>query len=75
MDRICVDDFRFKNGTLIPKGTYVTSNSFEMYFDEQYYGPDAKIFDAFRYSKLRAQPGQETNHSFVQTSNTFMHFG
>lgn len=75
MDRIAASDFTFKNGTLIPKGTYVTSNSYEMYFDKQFYGEDAQTFDPWRYSKLRAQPGQESQHSFVQTSNIFMHFG
>ena len=46
-----------------------------MYFDEDIYGDRAGEFDAFRFSNMRAVPGQEMNHSFVQTTPKFLHFG
>jgi len=74
LDRIVVKDYKMKDGTVLPKGTYVTVPSYAMYFDEVNY-PDPEIFDPWRFSKMRQEPGHETLHSFVQTSPTFLHFG
>ena len=74
LDRIVVKEFKLSDGTVLPKGTYVTVPSFAMYFDNENY-PDAAEFDPWRFSKLRQNPGEETLHSFVQTTPTFLHFG
>lgn len=74
LDRIALKDFKLSDGTLIPQGTYLAVPSLSMYMDEDYY-PDAHKFDAFRFLKMRQAPGQETNHSFVQTQATYLHFG
>ncbi|KIV81301.1 hypothetical protein PV11_03496 [Exophiala sideris] len=74
LDRIALKDTKLSDGLLIPKGTYVTTPSYPKYMDNDYY-PDAHVFDAFRFSKQRTEPGQETNFSFVQTSTNYLHFG
>ena len=74
LDRIVIRDTKLSDGTLLPKNTYVTTPSFAMYMDDKYY-EDAHVFDPFRYSKKRKVPGQETLHSFVQTTPSFLHFG
>jgi len=74
LDRVAVRDTRLSDSTLIPKGTYVTVPSFAMYMDNNYYD-NAKDFDAFRFSRKRGEAGQQTLHSFVQTTPSFLHFG
>ncbi|KAH3940618.1 hypothetical protein HBH98_219170 [Parastagonospora nodorum] len=74
LDRVALKDTTLSDGTLLPKGTYVTVPSFAMYMDDMYY-KDAKNFDPFRFSKKRQESGQETLHSFVQTTPSFLHFG
>lgn len=74
IDRISLKDNRLSDGTLIPKGTFVTCPSYPMYMDDEYY-ENAKTFDAFRFSRLREASGKETAFSFVQTSKTYLHFG
>lgn len=74
LDRVVIRDTKLSDGTLLPKDTYVTTPSFAMYMDDKYY-EDAHVFDPYRYAKKRAVPGQETLHSFVQTTPSFLHFG
>lgn len=74
LDRVAVRDIELSDGTKIPKGTYLTVPSFAMYMDNEYY-EDASTFDPFRFSKKRQVAGQETLHSFVQTTPSFLHFG
>jgi cytochrome P450 len=47
---------------------------YAMYLDDDIY-PNASTFDAFRFSKLREQPGNENRHQFVTTSPTHINFG
>ncbi|EOD53101.1 putative cytochrome p450 protein [Neofusicoccum parvum UCRNP2] len=75
IERLAMRDFPLSDGTVITKGTKVTVPHYAMYFDEAVYGPTAADFDAFRFSKRRTQPGQETKHSFVQCTPDFTHFG
>lgn len=75
LDRLAIRDFRFSDGSILPKGTQVTVPHLPMLFDEDVYGPTANEFDAFRFSKLKAQPGHENKHLFVQTTAQYMHFG
>ncbi|KAL6233231.1 cytochrome P450 [Aspergillus navahoensis] len=75
MDRIAMRDYTLKDGTFIPKGTYMLTPSSAANFDPAVWGPDALEFDPWRFQKMRAQPGQETLHSLVQTSPKFTFFG
>ncbi|KAL2818237.1 cytochrome P450 [Aspergillus cavernicola] len=74
MTRAAIQDFTFSDGTTVPKGSYVLAPMYAMYLDDRIY-PDASTFDAFRFSKLRAQPGHENRHQFVTTSPTHINFG
>jgi cytochrome P450 len=72
---MALKDYGLSDGSTITKGTKVTVPHYAMYFDEQLYGPTAHEFDAFRFSKMRTQPGQEQKHSFVECTPKHTHFG
>ncbi|XHG04071.1 hypothetical protein AWENTII_007352 [Aspergillus wentii] len=74
MTRAVIQDFTFSDGTTVPKGSYVLAPMYAMYLDDDIY-PNASTFDAFRFSKLREQPGHENRHQFVSTSPTHINFG
>ncbi|KAH8690472.1 cytochrome P450 [Talaromyces proteolyticus] len=74
MTRAVVRDFTFSDGTTVPKGSYVLVPMYAMYLDDDLY-PRASEFDAFRWSKLRDQPGAENRYQFVTTSPTHINFG
>ena len=75
MDRIAMRDYKLSDGTAIPKGTYILVPSSASNFDTDVWGADADQFDPWRFQKLRLEPGQETAHSFVQTTPKFTYFG
>lgn len=68
-------DFKLSDGSIITKGTKVIVPHYAISFDEQFYGSSVNEFDAFRFSKLRAKPGEENKHTLVQCGPTFTHFG
>ncbi|KAL2802403.1 cytochrome P450 [Aspergillus granulosus] len=74
MTRAVTKDFTFSDGTTVPKGSYVLVPMHAMYLDDSLY-PDASTFDAFRWSRLRDQPGDENRYQFVTTSPTHINFG
>ncbi|KAL2867848.1 cytochrome P450 [Aspergillus lucknowensis] len=74
MTRAVIKDFTFSNGTTVPKGSYVLVPMHAMYLDDSIYA-DASTFDAFRWSRLRDQPGDENRYQFVTTSPTHINFG
>ncbi|KAH9825743.1 Cytochrome-P450 monooxygenase [Teratosphaeria destructans] len=74
MTRAVVSDFTFSNGTTVPKGTYVLAPMHAMYLDDELY-PDASTFDAFRWSRLREQPGNANRFRFVSTNPRHINFG
>ncbi|KAF9886957.1 hypothetical protein FE257_010698 [Aspergillus nanangensis] len=75
MDRIAMKDYTLKDGTFIPKGTYILVPSSITNFDTDVWGPTAREFDPWRFYKQRQVPGQETLHSLVQTTPQFTYFG
>ncbi|KAF2766235.1 cytochrome P450 [Teratosphaeria nubilosa] len=74
MTRAVVSDFTFSNGTTVPRGAYVLAPMHAMYLDDDLY-PNASTFDAFRWSKLREQPGNANRFQFVSTSPRHINFG
>ncbi|KAL2859609.1 cytochrome P450 [Aspergillus pseudodeflectus] len=74
MTRAVTKDFTFSDGTTVPKGSYVLVPMHAMYLDDSLY-PNASTFDAFRWSRLREQPGDENRYQFVTTSPTHINFG
>lgn len=75
MERQAMRNFVFSDGSIVTKGTKLSVPHYAMFFDEKFYGSTAGEFDAFRFSKMRAEAGQGSKHSFVQCSPTFTHFG
>ena len=62
------------DGTLIPAGTLIAANSYQMHHDDAYY-PNADEFDPFRFSRMREIEGEGTKHQFVNTSLEYIPFG
>nr|POE75186.1 cytochrome p450 monooxygenase [Quercus suber]POE94733.1 cytochrome p450 monooxygenase [Quercus suber] len=74
LDRVATSDVTLSDGTLIPRGTYITTPAVAMNEDDAYWD-DPAVFDPWRFCRKRAQPGQETQHSFVNTAPSYLHFG
>jgi cytochrome P450 len=74
MERLAVSDFTLSDGTLIPRGTSVGVISHGRHLDEDIL-ENARVFDAFRYARLRAQPEHENQFTFAQSSSENMMFG
>lgn len=77
LDRVAMTDVQLSDGSIIPRGTYVTVPSVAMNGDAAIWGPDVNVFDAWRFVKKRQAGGGEegTQHSFVQTGVEYLHFG
>ncbi|TBU43931.1 cytochrome P450 [Dichomitus squalens] len=72
--RKAIKDVILSDGTVIPAGTRVASNTYGMHFDNAYY-PDADKFDPFRFLNIRKVQGESTKHQLVNTSNDYAAFG
>ncbi|EEB93940.1 hypothetical protein MPER_07335 [Moniliophthora perniciosa FA553] len=70
MRRKVVQPFRFKDGTKLPVGAYVSVPSYGIHADEEFYR-DPLTFDGMRF--LEGEDGKRV--PFVQISNSFMAFG
>jgi len=70
--RVTLQDWQFKDGTKVPKGTHIFTNqiAYQMATFE-----DPNTFDPWRMHKLRATEGEGTKHQFVMTSDRNLHFG
>lgn len=70
-------DFRFSDGTLVPKGNYISVACGPMHGDSDLY-PDAGKFDGFRFWKLGEEEGlkdEGSRHLLVTTSPDYVSFG
>lgn len=72
--RIITQDWQFKDGTKLPKGTHLFTNqtAYQMQ-DSTFDDPDT--FNPWRMSNLRSKPGEELKHQYVMTSDKNLHFG
>jgi len=73
--RVAKTDYTFSDGTFIPKGTLVQCVAQATQSDEDLYGPTAKSFDGFRFSKMREDEGQHWKFSMVSTNLEYLVFG
>lgn len=73
INRVAHHDFKLSDGTVLPKGAVfgipVTTQT-----NEDVY-PNHEKFDGHRFYDLRQQPGSESKHQFVTTSNDHISFG
>lgn len=74
MERITTANLRLSDGLELPKGTSIAFNSIGPNMDPERY-PNPETFDAFRFSRLRDQPGNETKFQFVTTAPEVINFG
>lgn len=72
MNRYVDKEVRLSDGTTLPRGSRIMVST--NYMDVRVY-PEPERFDASRFLKLRAQPGQENSWQFVTTSPEHLHFG
>ncbi|KAF5003208.1 hypothetical protein FDECE_10226 [Fusarium decemcellulare] len=72
--RVTTEKVTLSDGHVIPKGVQVNVPNIHMQEDGTIY-PKPQQFDAKRFLKLREQPGAESKHQFVTTSELHMAFG
>jgi cytochrome P450 len=73
MPRKALVDMSLKDGTFIPKGTYISIGPVLMRDSSVFPEPDK--FDGHRFLNLRSQPGNENKYQFVTTSPEVNVFG
>lgn len=68
-------DVTLRDGTKIPRGTYLAASAVSIHHDEEKYaGTD--VFDPFRFAHMREQDDQNsTSHQFSNTSVNWLAFG
>jgi cytochrome P450 len=69
-----VQQKKVKVSEAVTNHVQVLAPIFAMYLDEDLF-PTGSTFDAFRWSRLRSQPGNENRYQFVSTSPTHINFG
>lgn len=73
INRVADQTLTLSDGTVIPKGA-VFGVPVTTMTDEKVY-PNHEKFDGHRFYNLRQQPGHESKHQFVTTSNEHISFG
>ncbi|OAL53509.1 cytochrome P450 [Pyrenochaeta sp. DS3sAY3a] len=74
LERYAQSEYTLSDGTVIPKGSSVAVVAQGIQQDADRL-PNPELFDAFRYARLRAEPGQENNWQWVTTSEINLLFG
>lgn len=73
MNRVVVDDYTFRNGVRIPKGSVISADILGMQRDlDTYEGP--MEFQPWRHLKLREETGSRKS-DFIATAPEFASFG
>ena len=74
LTRKALKDFKFSDGTFIPKGTLIAAPSLSLHHDKNFYeNPD--VFDPFRFAYMREEDGKGSKHQFASTSIEYLPFG
>jgi len=68
------NDYTFKNGLKLPKGTLVYAPNLPINLDERYYD-NPKEFDAFRYHKLGKESDKPNNYKLSGSTPKTRQFG
>ena len=74
MGRVTIADWVLKDGTLVPKGTYIFMNHRPLVQDHDEI-ENADKFDPWRMYRQRQQPGNANMHQMVMTSPLNLTFG
>jgi cytochrome P450 len=73
MPRLTHEDLKFKDGTVVPKGTYLMIYPLPAGSPELY--PEPEKFDGYRFLRARAEPNSENKYQSVTTGTDFTFFG
>ena len=72
---MAMEDIKLKDGTMIPKNTWIAFSSAEIMMDPSFY-PEPEIFDGLRnYRKRRELSDAGTKHLSTQPSLSDLSFG
>lgn len=74
MRRRAMQPYTFKDGTHVPKGTWVAVPACALHRMSSLYDKPNE-FDGFRFARMREEPGKETSFQFTSTSPEYMTFG
>ncbi|KAF5372499.1 hypothetical protein D9758_005236 [Tetrapyrgos nigripes] len=74
MNRLCLKDFQFSDGTVVPAGTFASAASNAIHNDENIY-PNANEFHGFRFAEMKSEEGEEMGQNMVKPNNEYMIFG
>ncbi|THV05793.1 cytochrome P450 [Dendrothele bispora CBS 962.96] len=74
MTRKVLRPFTFSNGTSVPAGTLISTASYSLHHDEEYYKNPMEM-DPFRFSNMRVNEGEGIKHQMVTPSSDFVLFG
>jgi cytochrome P450 monooxygenase len=67
-------DYTFSGGLVIPAENDIFSPSSPALFDDTEYS-NPKVFDGFRYYRMKQKVGRSESHRLVSTSPTDLNFG
>ena len=74
LTRKALKDFKFSDGTFIPKGTLIAAPSLSLHHDKNFFeNPD--VFEPFRFAHMREEDGKGSKHQFASTSIEYLPFG
>ena len=71
---MALEDFTFKDGTFIPKGTMVSVAQRATHTEAGYYD-DPLTFDPWRFSRIREEEGNITKQMATTASVDYIPFG
>ncbi|KAF8844237.1 cytochrome P450 [Paxillus ammoniavirescens] len=72
--RKVMKDFTFSDGTVVPKGTILTTASQATHLDNTFY-ENAEVFDPFRFAHMHDEGGDDARHSYISTNPGYLAFG
>ncbi|KAI0804683.1 cytochrome P450 [Irpex lacteus] len=74
MQRLALKDYVFKDGTFIPKGTFVSVAQRATHTERDYY-ENPYTFDPWRFSRIREEEGNATKQMATTASVDYVPFG
>ena len=69
-----MNDFKFSDGTTIPRGTFVAVSAIDAHLNDKVY-EDPLRFDGFRFSKMREDSAKDLKVGIVSSSQDHLAFG
>ncbi|KAF9244148.1 cytochrome P450 [Melanogaster broomeanus] len=74
MLRKALKDFRFSDGTVIPKGAFLAVAAYSTHLDDGLY-ENAHRFDPFRFANMHGEDEEGANQQFVSLTPEYLPFG